>query len=386
MKNFIKFPKDFLWGSATASYQVEGGIDNNDWAKAGREGKVPPAGKACEHYSRYEKDFDIIKELGHNCHRISIEWSRIEPQKGEFDQGEIEHYRNVLTALNNRGIKPFVTLWHFTLPNWFVEDGGFLNKEAPEIFTRYCVKVVDELKDLCQNWATINEPNVYASDGFMRGNWPPFKKNIFKYDKVLKSLARAHNLTYQKIKKTNPQLEISIIKDNINFVSSWRPCFKIIRYFIDLFWNKKFFNLIKGNFDVIGLNYYFSKKFGIKTNFPKSDFGWDLDPEGIYHTLMGLKKYNKPVYITETGLSDEKDKYRADYIKGLVTWSHKAIEDGLDLRGFMYWSLIDNFEWAVGYEQHFGLLSFDAKTQERHIRPSALVYKQICIDNGLTIK
>jgi len=170
MKNF---PEGFYWGAATASYQVEGFNENNDWAKAAKEGRVPPAGRLADHYHRYEEDFDIAKDLGHNAHRFSIEWGRIEPQEGVFDQEEIEHYRKVLKALHKRKITPFVTLWHFTLPLWFSESGGFERKDAPEVFARYCAFVAKELGDQCDHFSTMNEPNVFGSNGYLRGSWPP---------------------------------------------------------------------------------------------------------------------------------------------------------------------------------------------------------------------
>jgi beta-glucosidase len=175
-----KFPDGFYWGAATASYQVEGGIENNDWAKSAREGRVPVCGIACDHYNRYEEDFDLAKSLGHTAHRLSIEWARIEPEEGKFDEEAIEHYRKVLKALRARGLKPFVTIWHFTLPLWFSESGGFERKDSPQIFARYAAYAVSKLGDLCEHFSTMNEPNVYASQGWINGEWPPFKisKNL----------------------------------------------------------------------------------------------------------------------------------------------------------------------------------------------------------------
>jgi len=385
-QKFLKFPEGFLWGAASASYQVEGGIYNNDWAKGADEGKVPQAGKSSDHYNLYEKDFDIAKSLGQNCQRISVEWSRIEPVEGRFDQNEIMHYRKVLKALNDRGLKPFLTLWHFTLPQWFSEKGGFESKEAPEIFSRYCAFVVSQLDDLCSNFSTMNEPMVISGIGYHRGKWPPFKKSKIKAYKVINNLIRSHNLSYQKIKTENKSLDINFVKHNINFVSDWKPWNKIICAFANFFWNHRFIKKTIKNSDSIGINYYTSRFFGIKNNVPKNDMGWSLNPEGLGDVLLDLKKYNKPIYITEAGIADKKDHYRAEYIKGLVKSVHRAIQDDLDVRGFMYWSILDNFEWAEGYEPRFGLVEVDYKTLERKIRPSAYVYKTICEDNGLKLE
>ena len=385
-KHFLKFPDGFLWGAASASYQVEGGIDNNDWAVAGEQGKVPVAGRSADHYHMYESDFDIAKSLGQNCQRISIEWSRIEPEQGNFNQDEIDHYRRVIQALNARGLKPFVTLWHFTLPTWFSDKGGFEQKDAPEIFSRYCEFVVSQLDDLCQNFTTMNEPLVVAGIGYNRGMWPPFKKSVLKTHKVINNLIKAHNLSYQKIKEKNKKLDINFVKHNISFVSDWKPWNKIICLVADFIWNHRFIKNTINNTDSIGINYYTSRFFGVENNVPKNDMGWPLNPEGLKQVLVDLKKYNKPIYITEAGLADEKDQYRADYIKGLVTSVHGAIQESVDVRGFMYWSIMDNFEWAEGFWPRFGLVEINYETLERKIRPSAFTYKTICEKNGLEIK
>ena len=379
-----KFPEGFHWGAATASYQVEGNIFNTDWAKAAEEGKVPIAGKSGDHYNRYEEDFNLARDLGHNAHRFSIEWARIEPEEGKFDEKEIEHYRQVLIALNERGLAPFVTLHHFTLPLWFSENGGWERKDAPEIFARYCSRIVDEIGVNCAHIATINEPIVVSSNGWVRGNWPPFKKgSLWKFLKVSNNMAHAHNLAYKKIKKKHPRCDVGIVKDNIYFHANWNPFNKLLAGFMSWFWNRRFLNKVYKHTDSIGLNFYFHRKFGDRDVYEKTDMGWDIYPEGIYHTLIELKRYEKPVYIAEAGIADAEDKKRGSYIQDLVKYSHRALEDGVDLCGFMYWSLLDNYEWALGYEKRFGLVEIDYKTLKRKIRPSAYVYKKICEQNGL---
>lgn len=383
MKINYKFPEGFFWGASSASYQVEGGITNVDWYKAGEEGKVPLADDHIDHYHRYADDFKLAKELGHNCTRISIEWARIEPEEGKFNHEEIEHYRSVIREIRANGMEPFVTLWHFTLPTWFSDNGGFLRKDGVEKFVRYSKFILDELHDECKYWDTINEPNVWASNGYMRGNWPPFGKNPLRMLKVLKRLAKSHIEIYEYI-KPKYDIEIGIVKDNIQFSGGF-----IVRRITDKFWNHCFLKRLKGKYDHIGLNYYFHNWIGKKPKWyrelPKSDMGWTLDPLGIYHVLMDLKRYEKPVYVTEAGIADSEDKYRAEYIKGMVKYTHEAIQDGVDVRGFMYWSLMDNFEWALGYEKEFGLIHI-TKDGKRVVRDSAYVYKQICESNQLDIE
>ncbi|MCA9366235.1 glycoside hydrolase family 1 protein [Candidatus Kaiserbacteria bacterium] len=403
-----KFPENFYWGAATASYQVEGGIENTDWAKAATEGRVPPCGRACDHYHRYESDFDLAKELGHNAHRFSLEWARIEPREGEFDMEAVEHYRNVIAALKARGMRPFITLWHFTLPLWFSESGGFERKDSPQVFARYAAFVAKELGTDLVGISTMNEPNVIGSNGWLRGSWPPFKrfsltdmvsitnsgrtyeakaqkgiKNLWLYLRVMKNLARAHNAAYDAIKAEAPAVEVSVVKHVIFFHANWNPINKVIAWFANYFWTSKFMRRTYKKCDSVGLNYYFHKKFGDKAVYEKTDMDWDIYPEGIYGSLKLLSKYKRPLFVSEAGLADEADKYRADYITRQVRAVWQAIEDGMDVRGHMYWSLLDNYEWALGFEKRFGLIEIDYETLERKVRPSAYVYKQICENNGL---
>ncbi len=403
-----KFPTGFYWGAATASYQVEGGIENTDWAKAAREGRVPPCGRACDHYHRYEADFDLAKELGHNAHRFSVEWARIEPEEGKFNEEAIEHYRDVLKALRARGLEPFITIWHFTLPLWFAEKGGFERHDAPEIFARYCAYVVEKLGDLCTNFSTINEPSVFGSNGWLRGSWPPFKrfaltdlvsitnsgrtfesqaekgiKPLFTWARVMKNLARAHNAAYDAIKKVRPDTNINFVHHVIVFDANWNPFNKLKAYIANSQWTHKFMKRTEGHYDSIGLNYYFYTQFGDKRTWRKTDMDWNFAPEHIYDALMMLKRYNKPIYISEAGLADEDDDGRAEYITKQVEGALRAWRKGVDIRSHIYWSLLDNYEWALGFEKRFGLIEIDYDTLERMVRPSAYVYKKIIEEGGL---
>lgn len=403
-----KFPDNFYWGAATASYQVEGWNENTDWAQAAREGQVPPAGRLADHYHRYEEDFDIAKELGHNAHRLSIEWARIEPEEGKWDFAEIEHYREVLKALRARNIEPFVTLWHFTLPQWFAKRGGFERADSPQIFARYCAFVTKELGDLCTHFSTMNEPNVYGSNGWLRGSWPPFKRfaatdlisitnsgksyearaskglrPLFLYMRVMRHLAQAHNEAYTHMKEVHPHSDVSVVKHVIYFHANWNPWNWIRARVANHLWTHVFMHRVSKHLDSIGLNYYFHKKFGDRATYQKTDMDWDIYPQGIYGSLMMLRRYKKPLFVSEAGLADRADSRRAAYITEQVRATHRAIEDGVDVRGHMYWSLIDNYEWALGTEKCFGLVAVNYQTLERTIRPSAWVYKDIIVANGL---
>ncbi len=402
-----KFPEGFYWGAATSSFQTEGGIENMDWAKGARDGRVPEIGRACDFYNRYESDFDIAKELGHNCHRISIEWSRIEPEEGKFDEKEIQHYLDVLAALRERRLKPFITIWHFSLPLWFSEKGGFERKDSPEIFARFCGYVAKKLGNDCRHFATINEPIVLATNGWVRGTWPPFKEipgmgwalanvpghrqipkitswwNVILYFRVRKNLARAHNLAYDAIKKNAFGAEVGIVHHVILFHADSNPWNRFRAWFMNWFWTHQLLRRVRRKCDSIGVNYYLHKKFGDTAVYSKTDMGWDVYPEGLRDALMMIRRYNIPVWVAEAGVADADDDMRADYIKRLVGSMWEAIQAGVDVRGYMYWSLLDNYELAHGYDKRFGLVEIDYDTLERKIRPSAYVYKEIIAQNGL---
>lgn len=389
MKEALKFPDGFLWGAATSSYQVEGGIENCDWAEAARSGRVVPAGIGIDHYHRYAEDFALAKSLGHNCHRISIEWSRIEPEEGKFDMAEIEHYKKVLQSMHENGLVPFVTLWHFTLPEWFAKRGGFRKKENIGFFVRYCSLVVDNLKGHCKNFATINEPMVYSTMSYLWGQWPPFE--IFKVEafyRVLRNMIKAHRLVYEDLKsKHEDKVLISVVKNNMYMHVSRYSRFNIFYHIAcrisHWLWNEYFLNQTYKYLDAIDINYYFHTEYGKNEKYIKTDMSWDLYPEGLYHVLKHVARYKKDIRITEAGLADEKDLYREKYIKDMVTSVHRAIEEGVPVKGFMYWSLLDNYEWSFGFTKKFGLIAVDLDTKQRTPRHSAYAYKKICEANGV---
>ena len=381
-KKILKFPKGFYWGTATSAYQVEGGI-KNDWSEKG--GKYD-AGRACDHYNRFEEDFDLANGMNNNAHRFSISWARIEPEEGKFDQKEIEHYRKVIKALKDRGLEPFVTIWHWPLPVWLAKKGGWLNKKSSDYFERFIEKIVGEYKDLVKFWIVINEPNVYISHSFTIGQWPPFIKGWFRAQKILRRLIESYKKSYEIIHKISPNSQVGIAKHYSYFKGI------LSLFYNNYYWNYKFLDAIKNYQDFIGLNFYQSYSIkGYLKDSPKSvsDLGWGIYPKGIYHALKYLKnRYNKPIYITENGIADAEDKKRAKFIIDYLIWTYKAIEEGVDVRGYFYWSLLDNYEWArydKGFGPRFGLVEVDYKTLERKPRPSSKIYAEICKNNAIKI-
>jgi beta-glucosidase len=413
----LRFPDNFLWGASTSSHQVEGNT-HNDWSeweiknskkladKAQRrwldwqQKKFPEilnpknyvSGKACDHYNLFEKDFDIAKKLGHNTHRFSIEWSRIEPKEGVFDKSELAHYKAVVHALKTRGMEPFVTLWHWALPVWLSKKGGVLSRNFDRYFARYAEFVVNGLKDDVSFWITLNEPASVIGNAYITGNWPPKKMNPICALEAYSSFARAHNLAYSQIHKISSSSKVGMasILSAIEPRNKKSPLDRALAKYARHYANKKFYELTEGKHDFIAVNYYFHRLIGLTKKKELSekmatDMGWEIYPEGIYRVLDEVKKYSLPVYITENGLADTDDFKRADFIKGHLAQVHRAIEEGVDVRGYFHWSLLDNFEWDKGFWPRFGLVEVDYKTQERKIRKSALYYKDIISKNGVEL-
>ncbi len=408
IKNNLKFPAGFLWGAATSAHQVEGGTKNNwsEWEKnnaqriangAGKkwekwqQEKFPEmfnsenyiSGQACDQYNRYKEDFDLVKLGGHNAHRFSIEWSRIEPEEGKFDEKEIEHYQKVVSALRERKIEPFICLWHWTHPLWLEDKGGSASSEFPKYFGRFAKLMAEKLEGV-NFWLTINEPMSVISSCYILGNWPPQNKNPLLALKVYKVLAEAHRKAYDEIHSVSKNAKVGFA----NILAYFEPAnrknpldiltVKIAKYFS----NDKFFKMTEGKNDFLAPQYYFHHKinfFGKRKNENKkvSDFNWEIYPEGLYQIIKDLHKYNLPIYVTENGLADKDDEKRTEFIKEHLKWVHKAISEGVDVRGYFYWSLLDNFEWDKGFWPRFGLIEIDYKTLERKPRKSFYVYKEI---------
>jgi len=386
---------DFLFGAATSAHQVEGNNINSDWWEF--EDRVLSkngihSGKACNHWELYEEDIQLAKQLGHNAHRLSIEWAKVEPQEGKIDFEVIEHYKKVLEKLKENGITPVVTLFHFSLPLWLAKKGGFANKRTIKVFSDYAKFITGELKEYLTYIITINEPVVYSYQGYMTGNWPPQKNKYRLYRKMKKNLAKAHKKVYHVLKSRNPDLQISVAKNNQVFEAARKgnPFDNMLVKYFEHDWNHKYLDMTKGCLDFIGLNYYFYRAVKFKSSlakrfyqFPyptcrKTDMNWEVYPKGMYLSLTDLwKKYKLPIIVTENGVADSKDKLRASMIKETLEWLFKAKEEGVDVRGYLHWSLLDNFEWDSGFEPEFGLIKVDYKNFARSIRPSALLYKKL---------
>jgi beta-glucosidase len=466
-KKFLQFPKGFYWGAATSSHQVEGGNYNDwtewekknakilaaeaemnfldvapDWERIKPEATDPQnyiSGQAADHYNRFSEDIKIMKELNFTAYRFSIEWSRVEPAKQQFNNSAIEHYRNVIDELKRNGIEPFVTLWHRSNPMWVAEQGGWENKETVRNYLNYVLRIVKEFGPDVKFWMPLNEPIFFILGSYLGGQYPPQVKSLLRSEKVFKNLITAFNEASQIIHEHINDVQVGTADAAMYleaFENKWHN--KLTVRLINWYCNDRFTKATLPYADFLGVQYYTRglvnwewKKWypkpvqviepaelhpsrnrsavddirdpdlnaftlmktqmsldpgseaGVDTKYPLSDMGWEIYPKGLYNFLMDIKKYNKPVIITENGIADALDVHREQFIKNHLTMIHHAISSGVNVKGYLHWSLLDNLEWNKGFWPKFGLVDVDSKTMQRKIRKSALTYAEIIKNNGL---
>lgn len=423
----LRFPAHFLWGISTAAYQVEGTPCDSQWARWEAAGKIRSGdrpGCACDWWKNAERDFALAKELGINALRLSVEWSRLEPHPGKWDDNALQRYREMLQILHKHGIQPMVCLHHFTHPAWFEELGGFLHRDAPLRFEEFTARVVAGLSDLCRQWVTINEPNVYAALGYVLGEFPPGARGkVITALRVINNMARSHARAYRRIHEIQPNSEVGWAQhyavfqpfDQHSVLDRWAA------QNLDALFNATFLRVIErgsmgfplpllggdlpeaaGTCDFIGLNVYsrFHVEFGLKhirqlcTNVfvppdvPQGDAGTDRAygeayPPAIRYAVKRASKLRKPIYILENGVPDAADRIRPWLMVNALKEVHSLLAEGHDLRGYFHWTLTDNFEWSEGWQLRFGLVELDPETQNRTLRRSAELFREIAQGNGI---
>lgn len=441
------FPKNFIWGTATAAHQIEGNNENSNWGeweklpsriKDGSNAKI-----AVDGWNRAKDDIKLMKDLGVNSYRFSLAWNKIEPEKGKFDQNALRHYDELINELKANEIEPMITLHHFTHPLWFEQLGAFEKEENIKYFVEFSEVVFNRYHDRVKFWVTLNEPNVYVINGYFNPTFPPGKSDSKLGAEVLKNMLKAHVEVYKALKKDEEEeserakeltLPVTLGNPSEGSISTYVPTPKVqIGLATSVFqfeparrWNLGdwaiarissntfnesvlgFFRTGTMNFyvpldvnlsytdseapntiDFIGVNYYSHYAYKFALDFKKAaqsltvegetmtDMPYTIYTEGIYRAIRDVSTLKKPIIITENGISDAKDDRRGNYIKQSLYAVSKAIDDGFDVRGYYYWSLMDNFEWAEGYTQKFGLYEVNLQTQERKLREGSKAFMEV---------
>jgi beta-glucosidase len=427
----LQFPAGFRWGTATAAHQVEGGNTNNDWhawEKAGNVYDRQTAGTACDWWNNAEADLKMARSMGQNTHRMSIEWSRIEPREGHWDDAAIDRYRAILRCMRDHQLEPMITLHHFTTPLWLSQRGGWENPAIIPFFERFAEKMARVFGEYCNLWITLNEPVIYAVLGWLGGvprdekqpqsTFPPGKHDLLLTFRVLENLFFGHAAASRAVRREHPGAQIGIghnmpyvvprnqqsLLDRIAAVQprrllTWGGLEATERGRVPRLIGWRYAKEIENTTDFIGVQYYQRLTMAFDLASPGtlfaqhapaagaevSDLGHsEIHPEGLYQLLRETSRYGKPIYITENGVADAQDRHRPAFLVNHLKQVWRAIRDGVPVKGYYHWSLTDNFEWAEGWNLRFGLIEVDPVTQERRMRPSGQLYSAICTANSLT--
>jgi len=378
MPTTTSFPDGFLWGTATAAHQVEGGNWNNDWWAWEHAPGTPcpdPSGDACDHWHRYDDDIALLANLGFNAYRFSLEWSRIEPEEGEFSLVALDHYKRMFESCLERGVEPVVTFHHFTSPRWVAAAGGWAVADTADRFARFVERTASHLHGSMARACTINEPNWVATNGYILAMWPPGEQDYDKGKRASDTLVDAHRKAVAAIRAAAPDVPVGLTMSMTDFqaVEGGEARLQEIRRPME----DVYLEGTEGD-DYIGVQTY--TRLLIDAN------GLAPYPPDARTTLMGYEFYPEaleacirravdvtglPVIVTENGIGTDDDDERIEYVERALRGVLDTIADGLDVRGYVYWSLLDNFEWAYGYKPTFGLVAVDRSTQVRTEKPSA---------------
>lgn len=402
-----------LLGAASAATQIEGGDQNNNWYSWYRQGYIKDGSGpdlATDHYNRWREDLALMKDMGVQCYRMGVEWSRIEPKDGVFDEAAIAHYREEIQALSDAGIQVLLTLHHFNNPLWLEERGGWANRDNITCYLRLVRKMVESVGDLVSEYITINEPNVYAFNAYLAGAWPPGRKSFLEMGRVMTNMAAAHIEAYGLIRKTRLQMGFRNTRVGVaNHLRSFAP--KDAGNPLHRFWAERAEELFQGSLtramclgkisfpigkhpsivpgrycDFHGVNYYTRSTVsgpadGVAKDCPVNDLGWEIYPQGIVEVcekVYGLLK--KPIYITENGTCDNEDRFRARYIAEHL---QALSESGLPVERYYHWCFCDNWEWVEGGSARFGLVHVDYENQKRTVKRSGEFYRRVIQAGGV---
>ena len=385
------FPEGFLWGTATAAHQVEGSNWNNDWwAWEHAEGTpcVEVSGDACDHYWRYPGDLDLLAELGFGSYRFSLEWSRIEPEEGEWSLSQLDHYSRMLDACHDRNLLPVVTFHHFTTPRWAAADGGWANPVTAERFARFCERAVTHLGDRIGMACTINEPNVVSTIGYLLGAFPPgHTQDLDGFVKATDTLVAAHGRAFEALKAGPGDFPVGLTLSMSDWGAEPGHEDKIAEYrshhedvYLEAARGDDYFGVQAYSRTRVGAAGVIGPEPGVEV-LPMGYEYWPTAAEAAIRHAAEIVQI--PLYVTENGIGTDDDEQRVRYLRSSLEGVARTIADGIDVRGFFHWSLLDNFEWAFGYLMNFGLVAVDRTTQARTIKPSARWLSQVVRTNHL---
>ena len=414
------FPPDFVFGVATAAYQVEGNIEN-DWSHWERSQSLQhSAGAGVDHWNRYQDDYQLARDVGAGAFRISLEWARIEPERGRFDDGALDAYRTRLLAMRAAGLNPVVTLHHFTHPRWFHTETPWHTPESVTAFRNYARACTAVLRGLDALVLTFNEPVVLMLGGYVRGVIPPGLAEPNLALPALANMARAHVAAREELHLALGPVPVGTSQNMLAFTAdrSWHPLDHALVRLIDAAYNHAFLEALctgtlrvrmpglfsthteiangRNSLDFVGVNYYtrahlrfVSKKpffeFHYRDPFRRglTDIGWEQYPEGFGQTLQAVRRYGLPIWITENGIDDRRGDRRSAFLHTHWQALLAALASGVDVRGYLYWSLLDNFEWLEGWGPRFGLYHVDFQTLQRTRTPACDYFRDTALSRVL---
>jgi beta-glucosidase len=385
------FPEGFTWGTATAAHQIEGGNLNNDWWAWEHDpasGCKEPSGDACDSYHRYPEDIALIAELGLDTYRFSIEWSRVEPEDGELSRAQLDHYRRMCATCLEHGVTPVVTYHHFTTPRWLAARGGWEDRATADRFARFVERATAALGDLTPRACTLNEPNMVATMGYLAGVFPPGVRDSARRRVVNEVFVDAHRKAFEALKSGPGDVAagLTLAMQDLQAVDGGESKrAHILEGLEDVY-----LEAATGD-DFIGVQTYSRGRIG-----PTGDVG----PEpGVELTIMGYEFWpealaatirrawtetdHTPVFVTENGIATTDDARRIEYVQRALTGVLDCLDEGIEILGYTYWSALDNFEWAYGYEPTFGIIEVDRETFVRTPKPSARWLGDVARANAL---
>jgi beta-glucosidase len=382
-----------LWGAASAAHQIEGGNVNNDWWAFEHAPGTPcrqPSGDACDSWHRWPDDLDLLASLGFGAYRFSIEWSRVEPEEGEWSVAALDHYRRQCARARELGLVPMVTFHHFTTPRWLTERGGWEAADAPERFARFCQRTVAVIGDLVGWGCTINEPNIVAYMGYLVGLFPPAVHDGDRRRAVNAAFCRAHRLAVDALRAGRGDFPVGLTLSMTDYqaVDGGEDRRDHIRTAME----DVFLEATTGD-DFVGVQCYTRMRIGPTGALPAEEgvgvtqMGYEYWPQALEAVIRRASEVTggTPVVVTENGIGTDRDTERIAFVTAALGAVGRCLDDGIDVRGYVYWSLLDNFEWVLGYGPTFGLVAVDRESLERQPKPSAAWLGAVARRNALDI-